>query len=76
MATELILPNNEINIDAACDAIGIEWRATITSMFNIVELIRKVDGKKGFQKLQEALEERGIMKRSVFTMFKQLPKII
>ena len=72
MANELLLPNKEINIDAACEAIGHEWKTTITAMFNIVELIRKVDGKKGFRELQEALEERGIMKRSVFTMFKSI----
>ncbi len=72
MSAELILPNNEINIDAACEAIGTEWKTTITAMFNIVDLIRKVEGKKGFQRLQEALEDRGIMKRSVFTMFKAI----
>lgn len=67
-----MLPNNEINIDAACEAIGHEWRTTINAMFNIVELIRKVDGKKGFRELQEELEKRGIMKRSVFVMFKSI----
>ncbi len=70
MANELILPNNEINIDVACEAIGHEWKTTINAMFNIVELIRKVDGKKGFRELQEELDKRGIMKRSVFVMFK------
>ena len=41
-------------------------------MFNIVELIRKVTNKKGFKALQEELENRGIMKRSVFAMFKSI----
>jgi DNA-binding HxlR family transcriptional regulator len=72
MTSELILTNNEINIDAACEAIGHEWRTTINAMFNIVELIRKVDGKKGFRELQEELDRRGIMKRSVFVMFKSI----
>ena len=72
MANELILPNNEINIDVACEAIGHEWKTTINAMFNIVELIRKVDGKKGFRELQEELDKRGIMKRSVFVMFKSI----
>lgn len=72
MSAELILSNNEINIDAACKAIGHEWRTTIDAMFNIVELIRKVTGKKGFRELQEELENRGIMKRSVFVMFKSI----
>lgn len=72
MANELLVTNNEINIDAACEAIGHEWRTTINAMFNIVELIRKVDGKKGFRELQEELEKRGIMKRSVFVMFKSI----
>ena len=53
VANELILSNNEINIDVACEAIGHEWKTTINAMFNIVELIRKVDGKKGFRELQE-----------------------
>jgi hypothetical protein len=72
MSGDLILPNNEINIDAACEAIGYEWRTAINSMFNIVELIRTVEGKKRFRELQEELENRGIMKRSVFVMFKSI----
>ena len=72
VANELILSNNEINIDVACEAIGHEWKTTINAMFNIVELIRKVDGKKGFRELQEELDKRGIMKRSVFVMFKSI----
>ncbi len=72
MVSDLILKNNEIDIDAACEAIGHEWKTTINAMFNIVELIRKVDGKKGFRELQEELENRGIMKRSVFVMFKSI----
>ncbi len=72
MTNELLVTNNEINIDAACEAIGHEWRTTINAMFNIVELIRQVDGKKGFRELQEELEKRGIMKRSVFVMFKSI----
>ncbi len=72
MDTEVLVVDDEIDLDRACDAIGAAWHASIESMFRIVGLIRQCLGKKGFKELQHELEKRGIMKSSVFSMFKSI----
>jgi len=71
--TQLIVSSDsEINIEVACDQIGQAWHTTIDSLFKVVTLIRECLGKKGFKELQSELDRRGIMKASVFSMFKTI----
>lgn len=70
--TQVLVVNDEIDVDRACQAIGAAWHASIESLFQIVALIRQCLGKKGFKELQLELEKRGIMKSSVFSMFKSI----
>ena len=70
--TLVLVVNDAIDVDRACDAIGAAWHTTIDSLFQIVALFRQCLGKKGFKELQLELEKRGIMKASVFSMFKSI----
>jgi len=63
-----------IDIDQACILIGQSWHTTIDSLLNVVLLIRGYMDKKGFKTLEKELEKRGLMKRSVFSMFKTIAK--
>lgn len=67
-----LVVNDAIDVDRACDAIGAAWHSTIESLFQIVMLFRECLGKRGFKELQLELEKRGIMKASVFSMFKSI----
>ena len=66
--------DTEIDIDQACVLIGQAWHTTIDSLLNVVLLIRGYMDKKGFKTLELELEKRGLMKRSVFSMFKTIAK--
>ena len=66
--------NLEIDIDDACNQIGQAWHTTIDSLLTVVLLIRGYMDKKGFKVLELELEKRGLMKRSVFSMFKSIAK--
>lgn len=66
--------NLEIDIDEACNQIGQAWHTTIDSLLTVVLLIRGYMDKKGFKVLEMELEKRGLMKRSVFSMFKSIAK--
>ena len=68
----MLLNDDEIDLEEACARIGAAWRTTIDSLFEVILLFRLCLDKKGFRQLQLALEERGIMKRGVFTMFKAI----
>jgi len=71
----IINPKNlEIDIDDACNQIGQAWHTTIDSLLTVVLLIRGYMDKKGFKVLELELEKRGLMKRSVFSMFKSIAK--
>ena len=70
--THLLVSDDAIDVDSACDAIGAAWYTTIEALFHIVTLFRQCLGKKGFKELQLELERRGIMKASVFSMFKSI----
>jgi len=70
--THLLVSDDAIDVDRACDAIGSAWHTTIEALFQIVSLFRQCLGKKGFKELQLELEKRGIMKASVFSMFKSI----
>ena len=65
---------SEINNDEACNLIGHAWHTTIDSLLTVIELIRGYMDKKGFKSLEVELEKRGVMKRSVFSMFKTIAK--
>lgn len=67
-----LVVDDQIDVDLACKEIGAAWHTTIESLFQIVDLFRQCLGKKGFKELQVALEDRGIMKSSVFSMFKSI----
>jgi hypothetical protein len=67
-----LVVDDQIDVDRACDQIGAAWHTTIDSLFQIVGLFRECLGKKGFKQLKMTLEERGIMKSSVFSMFKSI----
>lgn len=67
-----LVVNDQIDVERACDAIGAAWHTTIESLFQIVALFRQCLGKKGFKELQLELEKRGVMKASVFSMFKSI----
>ncbi len=67
-----LVVDDQIDVNRACEQIGSAWHTTIDSLFRIVDLFRQCLGKKGFKELQVALEERGIMKSSVFSMFKSI----
>jgi len=66
--------DTEINIDEACLLIGQAWHTTIDSLLSVVILIRGYMDKKGFRTLEVELEKRGLMKRSVFSMFKTIAR--
>ena len=66
--------NVEIDIDDACNQIGQAWHTTIDSLLTVVLLIRGYRDKKGFKVLESELEKRGLMKRSVFSMFNTIAK--
>jgi hypothetical protein len=70
--TLVLVVNDAIDVDRACDAIGAAWHTTIESLFQIITLFRACLGKKGFKELQFELEKRGIMKAAVFSMFKSI----
>ena len=70
--TQVLVVNDAIDVDRACDAIGAAWHTTIESLFQIITLFRACLGKKGFKELQLELERRGIMKAAVFSMFKSI----
>jgi hypothetical protein len=70
--TQVLVVNEAIDVDRACDAIGAAWHSTIESLFQIIMLFRQCLGKRGFKELQLELEKRGIMKASVFSMFKSI----
>jgi hypothetical protein len=67
-----LVVDDQIDVDRACEQIGAAWHTTIESLFKIVDLFRECLNKKGFKELQVALEDRGIMKSSVFSMFKSI----
>jgi len=72
-AQELVLLNSdEVNVEVAVERIGQAWHSTIDSLFTVILLIRECLGKKGFKELQTELDKRGIMKSSVFSMFKTI----
>lgn len=71
-ANHPLVVDDKIDVDRACDAIGSAWYKTINSLFDVVALFRTCLGKKGFKELQLELENRGIMKNSVFSMFKKI----
>ena len=73
---EVLVPSKdtEIDIDQACVLIGQAWHTTIDSLLNVVLLIRGYMDKKGFKTLEMELNNRGLMKRSVFSMFKTIAK--
>jgi hypothetical protein len=68
----VVVDNNQIDIDRACEEIGKAWYTTKQSLLRIVSLFRQCLDKKGFKELQIALEERGIIKAAVFSMFKTI----
>lgn len=68
----VISDDSTVNVDLACNEIGSAWHSTIDSLFRVVGLIRQCLGKKGFKELQTELDKRGIMKSSVFSMFKSI----
>lgn len=68
----VVVDNNQIDIDRACEEIGKAWYTTKQSLLRIVSLFRQCLNKKGFKELQIALEERGIIKAAVFSMFKSI----
>ena len=67
-----LVVDDQIDVDRACDEIGAAWHKTIDSLLEVVALFRACLGKRGFKELQAALESRGIMKSSVFSMFKTI----
>lgn len=71
-SVSLVMADDRIDVDQACQAIGAAWHSTIDSLFQVVFLFRQCLGKSGFKELQNELERRGIMKTSVFSMFKSI----
>jgi hypothetical protein len=67
-----LVVNDQIDVDRACDAIGAAWHTTIDALFKVVSLIRECIDKQGFKELQAELDRRGVMKSSVFSMFKSI----
>jgi hypothetical protein len=71
IAAELV-DDSPIDIDASCQEFKRAWYATVNSLFTMLELIRSHQSRPGYEKLRDALEGKGIIKRSVMSMLETI----
>jgi hypothetical protein len=64
--------NVPIDVDATVPLFAQTWHKTVSAMFETLELIQKHERRPGFVKLCDALEEQGIIKRSVMSMLQRV----
>lgn len=70
-ASELVA-DSPIDIQATLPEFAKAWHDTVTSLFRMLELIQKHQNRPGFERLCDALDDRGIIKRSVMSMLRRI----
>lgn len=67
-----VVDDRPIDIDAVLPEFAKAWHTTVSSLFNMLELIQKHHNRPGFEKLCDALEKNNIIKRSVMSMLQRI----
>jgi hypothetical protein len=70
-ASELV-DDSPIDIQATLPEFAKAWHDTVTSLFRMLELIQKHQNRPGFEKLCDALDDKGMIKRSVMSMLQRI----
>ena len=71
IAFELV-DDRPIDIEATLPEFAKAWHDTVTSLFRMLELIQAHQNRPGFEKLCDALDSKGIIKRSVMSMLQRI----
>lgn len=69
---EVLGDNAQIDVAAAIPLFAQAWHKTVSALFEMLELIQQHQNRPGFERLCEALDREGIIKRSVMSMLQKV----